>query len=260
MLTRRTILLTGAAATGATLIRPYAAMAESHATMGDSYETDSGTLTIHPVSHASLVMETPGGVIYVDPVGGDAPYKDLPAPDFILLTHHHGDHFDPVTLDALWSDNVAMISNATVFEELPEKIKAKTLSLANGDTGEALGMQVEAIPAYNLTEDRLQYHPQGRDNGYILSVDGLRVYIAGDTEDIPEMRALNDIDIAFVPFNLPYTMDETQAASAVADFAPKVVYPYHYRGSDLDLFRSGLADAGSETDVIEGDWYGSKAT
>ncbi|WP_136637203.1 MBL fold metallo-hydrolase [Pseudooceanicola onchidii] len=260
MLTRRTILLTGAAAAGTTLIRPYAAMAESHAAMaGDTYTTANGEIVIHPVSHASFVMETPAGVIYNDPVGGADLYKDFPAPDLILITHHHGDHYDQPTLDALWNDNVTMVANPTVFDKLPEEMKAKTASMSNGDTGEARGLPIEAIPAYNLTEDRLQYHPQGRDNGYILSVDGLRVYIAGDTEDIPEMRALTDIDIAFVPFNLPYTMDEAQAASAVAEFAPKVVYPYHYKGSDVGKFEAGLSAAGSTTEVVVGSFYGQSA-
>lgn len=261
MLTRRKVLIsglmTGAAAAGATLIRPYAAMAESHGAMaGDMFKTANGEIAIHPVSHASFVMETPAGVIYNDPVGGGDLYADYPAPDLIVITHHHGDHYDQPTLDALWHDNVTMIANPTVFDKLPEEMKAKTASMSNGDTGTARGLPIEAIPAYNLTEDRLQYHPQGRDNGYILSVDGLRIYIAGDTEDIPEMRALTDIDIAFVPFNLPYTMDEEQAASAVAEFAPKVVYPYHYRDSDPELFARMLGDAGAETEVKMGPWYG----
>ncbi|EAQ04896.1 putative metal-dependent hydrolase [Pseudooceanicola batsensis HTCC2597] len=257
MLNRRTLLLTGAAATGATLIRPYAAMAESHGEMGgDTYPTDGGEITIHPVSHASFVMETPAGVIYVDPVGGGALYDDFPAPDLILLTHHHGDHFDPETLETLWNDDIEMIANPTVFEKLPEKMKAKTASMSNGDTGEARGLPIEAIPAYNTTEDRLQYHPEGRDNGYIVTIDGLRVYIAGDTEDIPEMRALENIDIAFVPFNLPYTMDEEQAASAVAEFAPRFVYPYHYRDSDPELFKRLLNEANSDPEVRMGPWYG----
>ena len=150
-----------------------------------------------------------------------------------------------------------MIANPTVFEALPEEMKSQTISMSNGDSGEARGLPIQAIPAYNLTEDRLKNHPQGRDNGYIMSIDGLRVYIAGDTEDIPEMRALTDIDIAFVPFNLPYTMDETQAASAVAEFGPKVVYPYHYKGSDREAFAKMLADANADTEVKLGAWYGS---
>ncbi|KGM49158.1 MBL fold metallo-hydrolase [Pseudooceanicola atlanticus] len=257
MINRRTLLSSAAALGGATLIRPYAAMAESHGAMGgDMFKTANGEIAIHPVSHASFVMETPGGVIYNDPVGGANLYDDFPAPDLIIITHHHGDHFDPDTLTAVAGD-APLIVNPEVFEKLPEALKAKATSMSNGDTGEALGMTVEAIPAYNTTEDRLQYHPEARDNGYILGVDGLRVYIAGDTEDIPEMRALTDIDIAFVPFNLPYTMDEEQAASAVAEFAPKVVYPYHYRDSDPELFAQMLSETDAGTEVRMGPWYGS---
>ncbi|MGI3168628.1 MBL fold metallo-hydrolase [Pseudooceanicola sp. C21-150M6] len=258
MQTRRSLLMTGAAVAGATLIRPYAAMAESHGEMGgDMFKTQSGEITIHPVSHASFVMETPSGVIYNDPVGGAALYDDYPAPDLIVLTHHHGDHFDPETLQALWNDKVEMIANPTVFEQLPEEMKARTQSVSNGDSITAMGLPIRAIPAYNTTEDRLQYHPQGRDNGYVLSIDGLSVYVAGDTEDIPEMRALTDIDIAFVPFNLPYTMNEEQAASAVTEFAPKVVYPYHYRDSDPELFAKLVADGGSGSEVRIGSFYGT---
>lgn len=259
MLNRRTLLLTATAATaGATLFRPYAAMAESHA-MGDAFKSANGEITIHPVSHASFVMTTPAGTIYNDPVGGASLYEGFPAPDLILITHHHGDHFDPETLAAIVTDDTALITNPTVFEALPEELKARTQSLSNGDSAEAFGTTIQALPAYNLTEDRLQYHPQGRDNGYVFSADGLRVYIAGDTEDIPEMRALSDIDIAFVPMNLPYTMDEDQAASAVTEFAPKVVYPYHYKGSDPEKFAALVENSPARIEVRMGPWYGQDA-
>ncbi len=259
MLNRRTLLLTASAATaGATLFRPYAAMAESHA-MGDAFKSANGEITIHPVSHASFVMTTPAGTIYNDPVGGASLYEGFPAPDLILITHHHGDHFDPETLAAIVTDDTALITNPTVFEALPEELKARTQSLSNGDNAEAFGTTIQALPAYNLTEDRLQYHPQGRDNGYVFSADGLRVYVAGDTEDIPEMRALTDIDIAFVPMNLPYTMDEDQAASAVTEFAPKVVYPYHYKGSDPEKFAALVEDSPAKVEVRMGPWYGQDA-
>ena len=177
-------------------------------------------------------------------------------PGVLMITHHHGDHFDPETLTALVKDQTVLIANPTVYEKLPEKIKAKTTSMANGDTGTILGAGVEAIPAYNITEDRLKYHPKGRDNGYVMTIDGLRIYIAGDTEGTPEMRALTDIDLAFVPMNLPYTMDVMQAADAVNAFAPKIVYPYHYRDSDPEMFAKHLAEAGAETEVRMGPWYG----
>ena len=116
-------------------------------------------------------------------------------------------------------------------------------------------MPVEAIPAYNTTPDRVQYHPQGRDNGYVLGIGDLRVYIAGDTEDIPEMRALKDIDIAFLPMNLPYTMSIQQAAAAVSAFGPGRVYPYHYKGSDTAAFATLVGESGAATEVVLHDWY-----
>ncbi|MGI3165280.1 MBL fold metallo-hydrolase [Pseudooceanicola sp. 200-1SW] len=257
MLTRRHLMTTALAATaGATLIRPFAAMAQD--LTGDVYETASGRVSIHPVAHASFVLVTPAGVIYVDPVGGAEAYAALPDPDAVLITHEHGDHYDAETLAALAAradGALAMITNPAVAEMLAPDLAAANAPLANGDSGEVLGYEVAAVPAYNMTEDRLQYHPKGRDNGYVLNVDGLRIYIAGDTEDTPEFRAQSDIDIAFVPFNLPYTMTEDQAASGVAEMAPKVVYPYHYRGSDTDLFAARLSEAGAETQVVMGGWY-----
>jgi L-ascorbate metabolism protein UlaG (beta-lactamase superfamily) len=137
---------------------------------------------------------------------------------------------------------------------LPESLRAKTTVLANGETKSVKGVSIEAVPMYNTTPERLQYHTKGRGNGYVVTLGGKRVYISGDTEDIPEMRALKNIDVAFVCFNLPYTMTEEQAASAVRDFAPKIVYPYHYRGSDIAKFKKLVGnDAGIE--VREGSWY-----
>jgi len=253
MITRRRLILTGSAVAGASVFLPYAAMAqagESH-----SYDTDSGQVTIHPISHASFVMETPAGTIYNDPVGEASAYADLPPPDLILITHEHGDHYNADTLNALVGDTTQLVTNPAVFAMLPEGLKARATEMANGDSETVLGVEIQAVPAYNTTEDRLQYHPEGRDNGYVLTIDGLRIYIAGDTEDIPEMRALSDIDVAFVPFNLPYTMDEAQAASAVAEFAPSFVYPYHYRESDPEKFASLLAEENGEVEVKMGPWY-----
>ena len=148
-----------------------------------------------------------------------------------------------------------MIANPAVAGMLPAAMAERTTTMANGDSGEALGLPIEAIPAYNITEDRLQNHPQGRDNGYILTIGGQRFLIAGDTEDTPELRALTDIHVAFLPMNLPYTMSVDQAAAAVTAFAPDVVYPYHHRGSDLDAFAALVAEGGSGTQVVVAPWY-----
>lgn len=251
--TRRKTLKLGLAGIGAMTIMPFAARAQDSG--GDLYETDSGEITIHPISHASFVMTVPGMVIYNDPVGGAAAYEGRPAPDLILITHEHGDHYHPETLAALAGEETRLITNPAVFDMLPDDLKARATAIGNGENATVGDIGIEAIPAYNTTPDRLQYHPEGRDNGYILSIDGRRVYIAGDTEDIPEMRALEDIYIAFVPMNLPFTMDVDQAASAVAEFAPAYVYPYHYKGSDPEAFAAKMAEAEVETDVVMGPWY-----
>lgn len=245
--------LSALATLGASTLIGRAAFAQQPA--GDTYPTDAGDIVVHPISHASLVLETPSGVIYVDPVGGAEPYSYLPPPDLILITHEHGDHYDPDTLSAVVGDDTELITNPAVFEMLPEELGSRARQMANGDTDAFGEIDIEAIPAYNTTGDRLQFHPEGRDNGYILTIGGRRVYIAGDTEDTPEMRELSDIFIAFVPMNLPFTMHITQAASAVGAFAPQYVYPYHYNESDIDEFERLLGEENVETEVVRGEWY-----
>jgi len=218
---------------------------------GSTVPTEQGELVIHPVTHASFVMAWDNKTIYVDPVGGVGAYDGLPRPDLILLTDIHGDHLDAATLTGL-AGTALIIAPSAVKEQLSPALQAQTLTLQNGAVTERLGVSLEAIPMYNLTEDRLQFHDKGRGNGYVATFGGTRVYISGDTEDIPEMRALENIDVAFVCFNLPYTMTEDQAADAVNALRPTIVYPYHYRGSDIALFTS-LVDEGIE--VRQGDWY-----
>lgn len=254
-LTRRVTLkfgMAGLAVVGASTIMPFSARSQEN---GDTYETENGEITIHPVSHASFVMTTPEMVVYVDPVGGSELYQDYPAPDLILVTHEHGDHYNAETLEALMTADTRLIANPAVYDMMPDDLKANASPMANSDTTTVGGIEIEAIPAYNTTEDRLQYHPEGRDNGYILNVDGRRIYIAGDTEDIPEMRELTDIDIAFLPMNLPYTMTVDQAASAIEAFTPAYVYPYHYRDTDPQEFAALVNKSGVETQVVMGPWY-----
>ena len=250
-ITRRTGLTLAAAALGTSTLPKITFAQEPAKTF--RYPVDGGMVVFHPVEHSSMVVETPKGVIHVDPVGGASKYSDLPQPDLILITHEHGDHFDLPTLEALPA--VRLISNPAVHDMLPEEMKARASTMANGDMVEVLDLRIEAIPAYNTTEDRLQYHPKGRDNGYLLTIGGKRFYIAGDTEPTPEMLALTDIEVAFLPMNLPYTMTVQQAAEAVAAFRPTVVFPYHFRGSDVDEF-ARLVEAGDSGSLaIIANWY-----
>jgi L-ascorbate metabolism protein UlaG (beta-lactamase superfamily) len=247
---RRTGLKLAAAALGASAL-PRALSAQAAANHAIAIE--GGQVTIHPVDHASMVLETPGGVIYVDPVGGAAKYQGLPQVALILITHEHGDHYDQPTLDALPA--VRLITNQSVHDKLPDAMKERASVMANGDRVEVIGLEIEALPAHNTTPDRMQYHPVGRDNGYILNLGGKRIYIAGDTEPTPEMLALTGIDAAFLPMNLPYTMTIEQAAEAVAAFKPGLVFPYHHRGSDLQAFAKLVAESGAGTEVVIANWY-----
>lgn len=251
ILTRRTGLTLAAAALGAGLLprRPLAQQATSPLGLA----VEGGEVQVLPVDHASMVIRTPAGAIHVDPVGGAQKYAGLPEPALILVTHEHGDHFDLPTLEALPA--VRLITNQSVHDKLPDAMKERATVMANGDAAEAMGMTIEAVPAHNTTEDRMQYHPVGRDNGYVLTIGGKRVYIAGDTEPTPEMLAMTDIAMAFLPMNLPYTMTVQQAAEAVAAFKPAVVVPYHHRDSDVEEFARLVAEGGSGSTVALADWY-----
>ena len=253
---RRHFLVGAAAGAGTITLLPFAARAAAHAS--DSFDTPAGMIKVHPVAHASIVMETPKGTIYVDPVGEPAQYEGFPEADLVLITHEHGDHYNADTLKALVKDGTKLITNPAVFGKLSEEMKTQASEVANGGMADFQGLKIEAIPAYNITEERKNFHPQGRDNGYVLNFEGFRVYISGDTEDIPEMRALTGIDLAFVCMNLPFTMDANAAASAVSEFGPRFVYPYHYRGRD-----GGTQDpeafakmVGGDTEVRFAPWYG----
>jgi len=232
-LQRRTILAGLAALPVLASIRP-AFAAETVATSG-------GEIGIHPVMHASLALSFGDQVLYVDPAENS--FDGLPAPTAIFITHAHGDHYNAENLVKLAGDEVPVYVNADVFEKLPEGLKARATALKNGESTTVNGIAVDAIAAYNTTEDRKQYHPQGVGNGYVFTFADKKVYVAGDTEDIPEMRALTGIEVAFLPMNLPYTMSVEQAADAVKAFKPAIVYPYHSRGSDLEQFKSLVGDA-----------------
>jgi L-ascorbate metabolism protein UlaG (beta-lactamase superfamily) len=229
-----------------------AALAAELAASSDIPGERGGAIQIQPINHASFILSWNNKKIFVDPVGG--PQKFPGTPDIVLVTDIHGDHMHADTLKGVMRERTKIIAPEAVASQLPPEIKAKTLTLANGEKKEIDGIAVEAVPMYNLTPERLKYHAKGRGNGYVLTVGGKRLYISGDTEDIPEMRALKNIDAAFVCMNLPYTMTVEQAASAVNEFKPKIVYPYHHRGSDIEKFKKLVSD-GSSVEVRVLEWY-----
>ncbi|QMU31546.1 MBL fold metallo-hydrolase [Adhaeribacter radiodurans] len=227
----------------------------------DQLATKKGSVTIQPVLHGSVVFTWNNKTIYVDPYGGAAAFSSLTAPDLILITDIHGDHADLKTLEAINTTKAKFIVPAAVAEMLPANLKSKATILKNGDQTIQYGMGITAVPMYNLPETADSRHPKGRGNGYVLNIGGKNIYLSGDTEDIPEMKALQNIDVAFVCMNLPFTMDINQAAEALLAFKPKVVYPYHYRGqdglSDVEAFKKLVNDKNAQIDVRLRGWYPS---
>jgi L-ascorbate metabolism protein UlaG (beta-lactamase superfamily) len=219
----------------------------------DTIPASGGDITITPINHATLQIAHGQDVIDVDPVA-QANFGTLPAPTIILVTDIHGDHLDPATIAKLKKDTTTVVAPAAAAGKLQGAVV-----IANGETKTVNGVGLEAVPMYNLQRGPSPgqlFHDKGRGNGYVVTLGGKRLYIAGDTECTPEMKALKDIDVAFVPMNLPYTMPPSEAAECVKAFKPKIVYPYHYRGQNLDEFASALK--GSGVDVRIRDWYGSK--
>jgi len=224
----------------------------------DVVDTKMGALTIQPVQHASLILTVKGITIYADPSGADN-FKGLTPPGIIIITDIHGDHFDIKTIDAIKTANTILVVPQVVADKLPEADKAHAVILKNGDETTQSGISISAIPMYNLPESATAMHTKGRGNGYILTIGGKRIYISGDTQGIPEMRSLKNIDVAFVCMNLPYTMDIKEAADAVLAFKPAIVYPYHYRGkdglSDVNAFKSLVDAGGQKIEVRLRNWY-----
>jgi len=228
-------------------------------TTPDTISTSKGSVIVQPIFHAALVLEWNGKNIYVDPYNGADAYKTLKKPDLVLITDIHGDHMDIKTLQALDLSGASLIVPQAVADKLPAEWKDKIVVLNNGKTTEQSGVTISAIPMYNLPNDSTARHTKGRGNGYIITLGGKKFYVSGDTEDIPEMRGLKNIDVAFVCMNLPFTMSVEQAASAVLDFKPKIVYPYHYRGqggfSDTGKFKALVNKEDPSIDVRLKDWY-----
>ena len=221
-----------------------------HAAQPDTLAATGGDITIVPINHATLQLRHGPHVIDVDPVP-QASFTGLPSPDIILVTDIHGDHLDPATIAKLKTSATAVVAPAAAAAKLEGAIV-----IANGEKKDVKGISIEAVPMYNLTRGPAAgslYHDKGRGNGYILTLGGRRIYIAGDTECTPEMKALTSIDVAFMPMNLPYTMPPSEAAECVKAFKPKIVYPYHYRGQNLEEFAAAVK--GSGIDVRIRDWY-----
>ncbi|MBT8183209.1 MAG: MBL fold metallo-hydrolase [Eudoraea sp.] len=216
-------------------------------------------LKIIPIEHATAVVEWGDITIYIDPVGGAAAFEEQRKADLILITDIHGDHLSVETLEELDNATAKIIVPPAVAEIIPKEFTPLIDVLNNGETKERLGILVEAVPMYNLREEALNFHPKGRGNGYIITLGQQRLYFSGDTEDIPEMRALENIDKAFICMNLPYTMTEESAAAAVLEFKPEQVYPYHYRGrpdvSDVGKFKALVNGGDPEIEVVQLDWY-----
>jgi len=225
----------------------------------DVVTTSLGALTIQPIVHASLVLSTPDLTIYADPTGGAANYAGIKQPDVILITDIHGDHFDLATISAVRRAKTMLVAPKAVADLMPDSLKEQLTILNNGDRVSKLNISITALPMYNLPEDPQSRHTKGRGNGYVLGIGGKNIYISGDTQGIPEMRALKDIDIAFVCMNLPYTMDINEAADAVLAFKPRIVYPYHYRGqggpSDVASFKKMVEEKNKNIEVRLRNWY-----
>lgn len=225
----------------------------------DVISTNDGELTIQPILHGTLVLSWKDQTIYIDPYGGAERFEGLKDPTIILITDIHGDHHNPKTLDGLDTQGAVFLIPQAVKDKLPKDMSSRATAIENGQTVVLNDIEILALPMYNLPETEDSRHPKGRGNGYVLTIGGKRIYISGDTEDIPEMRNLTGIDVAFVCMNLPFTMDINQAASAVNAFKPKIVYPYHYRGreglSDVDAFKSMVNAESPNIDVRLRNWY-----
>ncbi len=207
----------------------------------DVIQTSAGDLEITFIGHGSLMFRFGGKVIYVDPDGRLADFSRMPKADLIMLTHEHRDHLDPEALNVLRTAATELI----LTESCTETVKGGRV-MRNGDAAEALGLPVKAVPAYNIVNMRQEgvpFHPKGRGNGYIITFGDKLVYVAGDTENTPEMKALTGVDIAFLPMNLPYTMTPEMVAEAARAFKPKILYPYHYGDTDVSQLLELMKDA-----------------
>lgn len=192
----------------------------------DIVKTDSGDLEIFFIGHGTLMFKYGGKVIHVDPFSRLADYSKMPEADIIIITHEHGDHLDPGALDLVRTERTLVVLSSKCAEQVEGGIVMK-----NGDVRAVGGLRIEAVPAYNIVHMRSKgspFHPKGVGNGYVIQYGNKRVYVAGDTENTPEMKQLENVDVAFLPMNLPYTMTPEMVADAATAFRPGILYPYHY--------------------------------
>jgi len=232
----------------------------SQLAQADTYKTSKGLLTIQPIIHASMYLKWHNKIIYVDPSRLDKWASQLPKSDVVFITDIHGDHLNLKSLKQILKPSTVLIMPLAAQLKLKGSgLTNKIITLRNGERKRLMDMRIKAIPMYNLPESNKSRHIKGRGNGYVLNLGGKRLYISGDTADIIEMRALKNIDIAFVCMNLPYTMSVEQAADAVLAFKPKNVYPYHYRGkggfSDVNKFKTLVNKSNKAIYVKLKNWY-----
>ena len=231
-------------------------------TVTDTFSTPAGDATLTPIHHATLLLRVSGKAIYFDPAAADASYEGLPKADYVFVTDIHGDHMDPAGLAKVKKDDTVIVAPPAVNEKMPAGVVMK-----NGDTHDFGTFKVEAVPMYNLERGPSAgklFHDKGRGNGYVLTFakatggsaapTASRFYVSGDTECTPEMKAMKAIDVAFVCMNLPYTMPPSEAATCVNAFKPKVVFPFHYKGSNLDELTAAIKP-GSGVEVRKREWY-----
>lgn len=225
---------------------PPAAAAEKFVT--DVFKTNAGDLQITFIGHGSLMLTWGGKVIQIDPVLQIADYSTLPQADLILVTHDHPDHLDAKAIAMLTRPGKTTL---VLTEACAAKVKGGII-MKNGDVKSLAGLRIEATPAYNIVQKRPDgqpFHPPGIGNGYVLTVGDKRIYVAGDTENIPEMNKLSAIDVAFLPMNLPYTMTPEMVAAAARSFQPQILYPYHFAETDTRKIVELLKDSGIEVRI-----------
>jgi L-ascorbate metabolism protein UlaG (beta-lactamase superfamily) len=216
----------------------------------DVIATTAGDLVITIVGHGTLMFRHGDKVIHVDPVGREADYSAMPPADLILVTHEHGDHLDPAAIAHIRREGTEIV----VSRSCEGRVEGARV-MGNGEVATVAGFRVEAVPAYNLVHMRSEgvpYHPKGNGNGYLIDFADVRVYVAGDTENTPEMKALQGVDVAFLPMNLPFTMTPEMVADAARAFRPRILYPYHFGQTDTgELLRLLEGEEGIEVRVRE---------